>query len=97
LKGSSRQRRYNGISKRKKQNSDFYKNFKEFFKKLEIDADGLTGSESVTIDVNKFDEYWSSIWANPEDCNSSAAWINDKETCSYKLPVMVVNEFLLMT
>jgi hypothetical protein len=82
--------------KRKKQNSDFYKNCKEFFKQLETDTDGLIGSELGTIDVNKFDKYWSSIWANPEDCNSSAAWINDKETYSYRLPVMVVNEFLLM-
>jgi hypothetical protein len=96
VKGASRLQRYNGLSKRKKQNSDFYKNCKEFFKQIEIDTDGLTGSELVAIDVNKFVKYWSSIWANPEVCNSSAAWINDKEACSYKVPVMVVNEFLLM-
>ena len=96
MKGASRLQRYYELSKIKKQNSDFYNNCKEFFKQLEIDTDGLTGSELVTIDVNKFDEYWSSIWANPEDCNSSAAWINVQEKCSYKLPVMVVNEFLLM-
>jgi len=96
VKGASRLQRYNGLSKRKKHNSDFYKNCKEFFKQLETDTDGMIGSELITIDVNKFDKYGSSIWANPDDCNSSAAWNNDKEICSYKLPVMVVSEFLLV-
>jgi hypothetical protein len=96
VKGVSRLHRYNEPSERRKQNSDFYKNCKNFCKQLETDTDGQTGGELVTIDVSKFDEYWSSIWANPEDCNLSAAWINDLETRIYKLPVMVVNESLLV-
>jgi hypothetical protein len=55
----------------------------EFFKQLDTDNEGQTGSKLVTT---------SCIWANPEDYNSSAAWIKDLEACSQKLPVMAVNK-----
>lgn len=86
----ARLRRYNEISKRKKQNSEFLSDRKKFFRELEKGAEQQQHIGSSEINTNEFQNYWSSLWSEAKHYNKDADWINNIERRSEEIGNMTV-------
>ncbi|XP_030758944.1 uncharacterized protein LOC115884488 [Sitophilus oryzae] len=83
--------RFNATDKRKKQNNEFLKSQKQFFRKLENES--AVQQDTAEVDVKAFGNYWSGVWAESERFNHDADWISTIEDKVLNVPRMVVNTF----